>query len=200
MLVDDVVKTILVSIYIVKLCNFSSHFCACDGISLSTDDGDELLASLQNLDVNTQKIAAFINDYKGTESKHDFALHPSLWSPEYYHILNPKTFKEGNKSTIQIPKETSTISSRPNKSALVPPNIPLRHIGETRKSSYTIKRENEAENEIVGFGASSRTVIQPIDENRSKDNTNDNALKWISTSGKAGLFHFLSINSIEPLS
>lgn len=159
---------------------------------MSTDDGDELLASLQNLDVNTQKVAAFLNGYKGTESKHDFALHPSLWSPEYYHILNPKTFKEGNKSTIQTSKETSKISSHPNKLAVVPPNIPLSHIGETRKSSYTIKRENEAENEIIGFGASSRTVIQPIDENRSKENTNDNTLKWISTSGKAGLFHSLA--------
>ena len=59
---------------------------------------------------------------------------------------------------------------------------------ERRQSSYTIERDGNkgVANELIGFGASSRTVIQPVDTISNTSLTSDkrdNALKWIKTSG-----------------
>ena len=60
---------------------------------------------------------------------------------------------------------------------------------ERHQSSYKIQRESNdgAENELIGFGASSRTVVKPVTSNSNSSFSNeksDNALKWIKTIGK----------------
>ena len=144
----------------------------CEGLSLSRDDGEELLASLQNLDVNAQKITSYLNGYKSkTDTK--IELHPSLWSPEYYQVVNPKTSVSINQPDIN-PLITSinnaTIASNKSNNSMSSDNLSkvnISHKGERHKSNYKIERETEAESELIGFGASSRTVVKPVEKYHS---------------------------------
>ena len=187
---------------------FLPNICVvCDAIS--TKDGDELIASLQNLDLNTKKITDFLNVYKrertGEQTKTNIELHPSLWSSEYYQVVNPKTSPQTitfNQTSVQPQPKTNgkenesssvNISTKNNKtyqetfmSKLKTRN--RKNLKERHQSSYTIEREGNGgvANEVIGFGASSRTVIQPVDTTSNTSSTSDksdNALKWIKTSG-----------------
>ena len=179
----------------------------CD--AMSTTDGDELIASLQNLDLNTKKITDFLKVYKrertSEPTKTNIELHPSLWSSEYYQVVNPKTSTQTvtfNQSIVQTQPITDNnengsssveIFSNKNKayqetflSKLKTRN--RKNVKERRQSSYTIERDENkgVANELIGFGASSRTVIQPVDTITNTSLTtdkSDNALKWIKTSG-----------------
>ena len=166
---------------IVVICNLTSlqHSVVCD--PMSTKDGDELLASLQNLDMNTKKITDFLNGYKneGTSepSATNIELHPSLWSTEYYKVVNPKTEAQTvtfNQSSVQQPlepiltnnkSENESIISKRNKTLQEDFLVRLttrnqKKTKERHQSSYKIQRESNdgAEKELIGFGASSRTV------------------------------------------
>ena len=176
---------------------------------MSTTDGDELLASFQNLDMNTKKITEILNGYKqesiSASTKPSIELHPSLWSSEYYQIVNPKTSTQTvtfNKSSVQQQLEPN---SRQNKNSNDTNNIKSnktfkedflarlrtrnrKNLKERRQSSYKIQKESNdgVANEVIGFGASSRTVVKPVATNTSTSSSmdnSDNALKWIKTSG-----------------
>ena len=203
-------KQLFVCLCIVSVCNFISlhHGVICD--PMSTKDGDELLASLQNLDMNTKKITDFLNGYKNERTSEpsttNIELHPSLWSSEYYKVVNPKTETQTvtfNQSSPQQPLNpisidnesgSENIISKRNKTLQEDFLVRLRtrnrkKTKERHQSSYKIQRESNdgAENELIGFGASSRTVIQPVASNTNtsfSDEKNDNALKWIKTVGK----------------
>ena len=192
--------------------NIWEFFCSniwvdCD--AMSTTDGDELIASLQNLDLNTKKITDFLNVYKRERTseltKTNIELHPSLWSSEYYQIVNPKTStqtvtfnqsivqpqpitddKENASSSVEIFTKKNKTYQETFSSKLKTRN--RKNVKERRQSSYTIERDGNkgVANELIGFGASSRTVIQPVDTISNTSLTSDkrdNALKWIKTSG-----------------
>ena len=161
----------------------------CGGLSLSRDDGDELLASLQNLDTNAQKITSYLSGYKDISSESKIELHPSLWSPEYYQVVNPKTSSDINQSEIYpliTAINNAMIASNKTNNSMSSDNLTklnIRHKGERHKSNYKIERDTEAESELIGFGASSRTVVNPVEKYVQGDIKNDNALKWIKTTG-----------------
>ena len=176
---------------------------------MSTTDGDELLASFQNLDMSTKKITDLLNGYKqesvSASTKPSIDLHPSLWSTEYYQIVNPKTSTQTvtfNKSSVQQQLQPNSKQNKGNSD-----DIPIRNnntfkedflaklktrnrknLKERLQSSYKIQRENNdgVANEVIGFGASSRTVVKPVATNTNTSSSidkSDNALKWIKTSG-----------------
>ena len=189
---NKVFKTLVLLSYIFKCSDFTSRSFGCEGHALSTDDGDELLASLQNLDMNAQKISDFLNGYKNEkllQSKTKINLHPSLWSPEYYAVVNPKSLPLDNvtSSGIKVSK-SAALPSRFNMSSTsqdLSSKIRVNHLVETRKSTYKIEKQDKSENEILGLGASSRTVVQHVVENNSTEgNEKDNALNWRKTSSE----------------
>ena len=179
------------------------------GDPMSTTDGDELLASFQNLDMNTKKITEILNGYNqesiSASTKPSIDLHPSLWSSEYYQIVNPKTSTQTvlfNKSSVQQQLEPNLIQNKDsNDTDSIKRNKTFKedflarlktrnrkNLKERRQSSYKIQRENNdgVANEVIGFGASSRTVVKPVSTNNSEYSSidkSDNALKWIKTSG-----------------
>jgi hypothetical protein len=161
----------------------------CGGLSLSRDDGEELLASLQNLDKNAHKITSYLNGYKDTQAENKVELHPSLWSPEYYQVVNPKTSVNINQAEINqliASLNNATNAANKNNNSFSSDNLAkvnISHKGERHKSNYKIERETEADSELIGFGASSRTIVKPVEKYVSGDKKNDNALKWIKTSG-----------------
>ena len=209
-------EKIFLFVCIVSICNFINrhHSVSCD--PMSTKDGDELLASLQNLDMNTKKITDLLNGYKNERtSEHsttNIDLHPSLWSSEYYKVVNPKTETQTvtfNQSSVQQPSKPISIDNKSASENIISERnktlqddflarLTTRNQKKTKErhqSSYKIQRESNdgAENELIGFGASSRTVIQPVASNSNTSfngENSDNALKWIKTIGKMFDFNF----------
>ena len=144
MIFIKVLKLLLLLGFTLKLNTLSNFNFGCEGVSLSEDGSDEFL----KLDKNTKSFPPFVKGYEDSSSKTSIDLHPSLWSSEYYEVLNPKSLPAKGEITQKLNGNSSMYQN--NKTLHTPDfirSVKLGQLDSKHKSSYITERENESEHE-----------------------------------------------------